>query len=50
MNQIVWENVGAYRDPFNNPSLLERIEDYAVSTVAIPNLFAKDAIASVCLA
>lgn len=48
-NYAVWESTDIFRAAFTNPEFRNRLSAYPASTVAMPHLFEKVAVAGVCV-
>jgi heme-degrading monooxygenase HmoA len=48
LNYAVWESVDHFRQAFTNPEFQGALAAYPSSTVAMPHLFAKVAVANLC--
>ena len=50
LNYAVWESVEHFRQAFESPEFQAKLVSYPPSTVALPHLFRKEAVAGICVA
>ena len=50
LNYAVWETTAHFRAAFTNPEFMAKLSGYPTSVVAMPHLFQKVAVPSICVA